>query len=116
MLRNLSGTVGRRYGGEPALHTFGGELPHPKLQCPDVETPGERLVSLRGDREPMRGYLRAVGRGEARATQLSDTLVVDHDAQGRLVGIEVVFASRMLSPEVIAAAEDITGPTAPSGT
>jgi uncharacterized protein YuzE len=56
-----------------------------------------------------------IGRGELAKSRIADiamenaALTVDFDADGRVLGIEVLDASRVLRRETIQAAEDITG-------
>lgn len=55
-----------------------------------------------------------IARGDVATTRVPNlpmenaALTVDFDASGRLLGIEVLGASRVLRPETIQAAEDIT--------
>lgn len=55
-----------------------------------------------------------IARGEVAASRFAGipmegaSLTVDFDANGRLLGIEVLGASRVLRPETIRAADDIT--------
>jgi uncharacterized protein YuzE len=55
-----------------------------------------------------------IGRGEVAKSHVADialenaALTVDFDSNGRVLGIEVLGASRVLRPETIQAAEDIT--------
>ena len=55
-----------------------------------------------------------IDRGEVASPQIAGipldraTLIVDFDASGRVLGIEVLGASRVLREETISAAEDIT--------
>lgn len=52
-------------------------------------------------------YLRAIGRGEAvRTVPVEDsTIMLDFDADDRLIGVEVLDARERLPVEVLAAAE-----------
>lgn len=56
-----------------------------------------------------------IARGEVAASRVAAiplenaSLTVDFDANGRVLGIEVLGASRVLRPETIQAADDITG-------
>ncbi|MEQ4209777.1 DUF2283 domain-containing protein [Actinopolymorpha sp. B9G3] len=55
-----------------------------------------------------------IARGEVANSRVADiplenaALTVDFDANGRVLGIELLGASRILRPETIQAAEDIT--------
>jgi uncharacterized protein YuzE len=55
-----------------------------------------------------------IGRGEVASSCIADiamenaALTVDFDAEGRVLRIEVLGASRVLRPQTIQAAEDIT--------
>lgn len=55
-----------------------------------------------------------IGRGEVANSHVADialtnaALTVDFDVNGRVLGIEVLGASKVLRPETLQAAEDIT--------
>lgn len=78
-----------------------------------------RAVRLTHDAEADAAYVYLVdeiNRGEVASSRVADipmdgaALTVDFDADGRVIGIEVLGASRVLRPETISAAEDITRP------
>lgn len=58
-------------------------------------------------------YLQEIREGQAvQQREVDPGIVADFDAEGRLLGLEVLEASRRLAPEVLASAEDgAAGPT-----
>jgi uncharacterized protein YuzE len=68
---------------------------------------GEAYAALAGDRRPeVRDSVALDALAEAEAIPALDSLVLDFDHYGRLVGIEVVrSAESVLAPALIAAAE-----------
>jgi uncharacterized protein YuzE len=76
-----------------------------------------RSVRVTHDAEADAAYVYLVdeiARGEVADSRVADipldraALTVDFDADGRVLGIEVLGASRVLRPETLQAAEDIT--------
>ncbi|WP_246233126.1 DUF2283 domain-containing protein [Aurantimonas aggregata] len=61
-------------------------------------------LTVRYDRESDAAYIRFSPEAVLESEEVSDGIVLDYDADGRIVGMEVMEASRHLSPSMLAEA------------
>ena len=58
-------------------------------------------AAIHYDREADAAYIRFSPETVLESQEVSDGIVLDYDAEGRIVGMEVLDASRQLSPAVL---------------